>query len=94
MAHLAIPRIDSSVCSLTTASHPFGYRVLVDHALALGRCGFVRVGADEWACGHYDGMKIPTWIVGMPVLFTLWPGPEGAHSSARFECLIEGIQEG
>jgi len=94
VAHLAIPRIDSSVLSLTTVSHPFGFRVLVDHALALGRRGFVHVGADEWASSHYDGMQLPTWIVGMPVLFTLWPGPEGAESSARFECLIEGIQEG
>ena len=29
----------------------------------------------------------------MPVLFTLWPGEKGAESSARFEALIEGIQE-
>jgi hypothetical protein len=92
--HLAIPRIDSSVMSLTNVSHPFGYRTLVSHSLALGRCGFERVGADEWASIHYDGMRIPTWIVGMPVLFTLWPGEHGAESSARFEALIEGIQEG
>lgn len=92
--HLAIPRIDSSVLSLTTVSHPFAYRVFLDHALALGRCGFNRIGADEWASIHYDGMRIPTWIVGMPVLFTLWPGEHGAESSARFEALIEGIQEG
>jgi hypothetical protein len=93
-AHLTIPRIDSSVQSLHTASHPFGYRALVNHSLALGRAGFCRVGADEWAAIHYDGMRIPTWIVGMPVLFTLWPGPDGAESSARFEVLLEGIQEG
>ena len=92
--HLTIPRIDSSVCSLTTASYPFAFRVLIDHSLAMGRCGFERVGADEWASAHYDGMKIPTWIVGMPVLFVLWPGPGGAESSARFEALVEGIQEG
>jgi hypothetical protein len=92
--HLTIPRIDSSVQSLVTASHPFGFRTLVNHSLALGRAGFTRVGADEWACSHYAGMRIATWIVGMPVLFTLWPGPEGAESSARFEALIEGIQEG
>ena len=77
--------------SLITASHPFAFRTLVNHSLALGRAGFTRVGADEWASSHYAGMRIPTWIVGMPVLFTLWPGPE---SSARHEALIEGIQEG
>ena len=91
--HLAIPRVDSSVLSLHTASHPFAYRVLVDRALALGRSGICRIGADEWACAHYSGMTIPTWIVGMPVLFTLWPGRDGAESSARFEALIEGVQE-
>jgi hypothetical protein len=92
--HLAIPRVDSSVLSVHTTSHPFAYRVLVDHALALGRTGICRVGADEWAATHFDGMRIPTWIVGMPILFTLWPGKDGAESSARFEALIEGIQEG
>ncbi|MFB3892769.1 MAG: glycoside hydrolase domain-containing protein [Phycisphaerae bacterium] len=92
--HLTIPRIDSSVQSLHTASHPFAYRVLIDHSLNLGRLGFMRVGADEWAGAHFDGMKIPQWIVGMPVLFMLWPGKDGAESSARFEALIEGIQEG
>ncbi|KPK79160.1 MAG: hypothetical protein AMJ81_13695 [Phycisphaerae bacterium SM23_33] len=91
--HLTIPRIDSSVQSLITASHPFAFRTLVNHSLALGRAGFTRVGADAWASSHYAGMRIPTWIVGMPVLFTLWPGPEGAESSARHEALIEGIQE-
>jgi hypothetical protein len=93
VTHLAFPRVDSSILSLHTASHPFAYRVLVDHALALGRSGICRVGADEWAAIHYDGMRVPTWIVGMPVLFTLWPGRDGAESSARFEALIEGVQE-
>jgi hypothetical protein len=94
VAHLTIPRIDSSVQSLYTASHPFGFRMLVNHSLALGRAGFFRVGADEWAAVHFDGMRVPTWIVGMPVLFLLWPGPDGAESSARFEVLLEAIQEG
>ncbi len=93
-AHLAIPRIDSSVLSLHTASHPFAFRTFTDHALALGRAGISRVGGDGWSGAHYDGMRIPTWIVGMPVLFTLWPGKEGAETSARHEALLEGIQEG
>jgi hypothetical protein len=93
-AHLAIPRIDSSVLSLHTASHPFAFRAFTSHALALGRAGICRVGADEWAAAHYQGMQVPVWIVGMPVLFTLWPGRDGAESSARHEALLEGIQEG
>lgn len=94
VAHLAIPRIDSSVLSLHTTSHPFAFRAFTDHALGLGRAGICRVGTDEWAAAHYDGMNIPIWIVGMPVLFTLWPGPDGAETGARFEMLLEGIQEG
>ena len=93
-AHLAIPRIDSSVLSLCTASRPFAFRVLTSHALGLGRAGISRVGCDAWATAHYDGMRVPIWIVGMPVLFTLWPGPDGAETSARHEALLEGIQEG
>jgi len=93
VTHLAFPRVDSSILSLHTASHPFPYRVLVDHALALGRSGISRIGSDEWAAVHYEGMRVPTWIVGMPVLFTLWPGRDGAEPSARFEALVEGVQE-
>ncbi|MCX7590619.1 MAG: hypothetical protein N2255_03215 [Kiritimatiellae bacterium] len=90
--HLAIPRIDSTILSLHTVSYPFAYRTLVDRAIGLGRQGVGRMGADEWGAIHYDGMVIPQWIVGMPVLFTLWPGRTGAESSARLEAMIEGIQ--
>jgi hypothetical protein len=51
------------------------------------------VGADEWAGVHYDGMAVARWQTGVPVLFTLWPGRDGAEGSARFEALLEGIQE-
>ncbi len=30
----------------------------------------------------------------MPVHALFWPGPAGAETSARFETLLEGIQEG
>jgi len=66
---------------------------MVDRALAQGRTGFTRVGADEWAGIHYDGMDVPRWLTGIPVLFLLWPGPQGAETSVRFEALLEGIQE-
>jgi len=92
-AHLTIPRIDSSVISLSTASHPFAFRMLPGRSLAMGRSGFFKMGADEWATAHWDGMRIPTWVVGQPVLFLLWPGEDGAEPSARFEALVEGIQE-
>jgi hypothetical protein len=59
----------------------------------MGRGGFTRVGADDWAATHYSGMAIPKWLTGMSVLFALWPGKDGAEPSVRFEILKEGIQE-
>jgi hypothetical protein len=91
--HLLNPRAGGTGYAMHTTSYPFAYRVMVDRALAKGWSGFGRVGADDWAATHYDGMAIPRWLTGMPVLFVLWPGPDGATSSARFEALIEGVQE-
>jgi hypothetical protein len=91
--HLLNPRVGGTVFALHTTSYPFAYRVLPDHAVAFGRSGFTRVGADEWAAAHFDGMAIAKWQTGVPVLFVLWPGEAGAETSVRFECLIEGLQE-
>ncbi len=91
--HLANPRVGGTCFALHTTSHPFAYRVMVDRALAMGRNGFSWVGADEWAAIHYDAAEIVRWVTGTPVLFLLWPGEAGAESSARFEALLEGIQE-
>ena len=91
--HLLNPRVGGTVIALHTTSLPFAYRAMVDRALALGRSGFTRVGADEWAGVHYQGMDLPRWLTGIPVLFLLWPGPDGAEPGARFEALLEGVQE-
>jgi hypothetical protein len=91
--HLANPRVGGTCFALHTTSYPFAYRVMGDRALAMGRNGFSWVGADEWAAIHYEAMEPPRWITGTPVLFTLWPGETGAESSARFEALLEGIEE-
>jgi len=93
MIHLLNPRTGGNILAIHTVSHPFAFRALVDHALAHGHSGISRVGADEWAAIHYDGMVAPRWLTGMPVLFLLWPGSEGAESSIRFEALVEGVQE-
>ncbi|KPJ70266.1 MAG: hypothetical protein AMS14_11065 [Planctomycetes bacterium DG_20] len=93
LTHLLNPRVGGTVFALHTTSHPFAYRVLPQRAVAFGRTGFTRVGADEWAGIHYAGMAVPKWLTGIPVLFILWPGQEGAESSVRFECMLEGIQE-
>ncbi len=91
--HLLNPRVGGTVFGMHTTSLPFAYRVMPDHALALGRNGFTRVGADEWAGIHYDGSVIAKWETGIPVLFMLWPGRDGAESSVRFEALAEGLQD-
>jgi hypothetical protein len=91
--HLNNPRAGGTCIALHTVSLPLGYRLLADRCLAMGRSGFTRVGADEWAGVHYQGMTIPRWLTGMPVLFTLWPGKAGAEPSVRFEMMLEGVQE-
>lgn len=91
--HLLNPRVGGTVFGMHTTSLPFAYRVMPDHALAFGRNGFTRVGADEWAGIHYEGCVIGKWETGIPVLFVLWPGKDGAESSVRFEALVEGLQE-
>ena len=91
--HLLNPRVGGTAIALHTTSLPFAYRLLADRAIAMGRSGFTRVGADEWAGVHYSGMAIPKYLTGIGVLFVLWPGPDGAETSARFEALREGIQE-
>jgi hypothetical protein len=91
--HLLNPRVGGTVIGLHTTSLPFAYRLMPDRAIAMGRSGFTRVGADEWAGVHYSGMQIPKWLTGMGVLFVLWPGTDGAQSSARFEAMLEGVQE-
>lgn len=91
--HLVNPRPGGTCIAMHTTSFPWPYRALADRALATGRTGFARIGADEWAAVHYDGMNVPRWLTGIPVLFVLWPGPDGAQSSQRFEALVEGVQE-
>ncbi|HUU42840.1 MAG TPA: hypothetical protein VMX57_03620, partial [Planctomycetota bacterium] len=91
--HLNNPRAGGTCIALHTTSLPWPYRLLADRCIAMGRNGFARVGADDWAAVHYSGMTPPRWLTGMPVLFTLWPGERGAESSVRFETMLEGIQE-
>ena len=91
--HLLNPRPGGTVFAMHTTSYPFAYRVLADRCIAMGRSGFTCVGADDWAATHFSGMAVPRWLTGVPVLFVLWPGKDGAESSVRFEALLEGIQE-
>ncbi len=87
------PRVGGLSLAIDTVSLPVAWRLLPDRALACGHRGFARVGLDDWAAVHFEGMERTNWITGIPVLFTLWPGRDGAESSVRYETLIEGIQE-
>ena len=93
MLHLLSPRTGGNFLAIHTVSYPFVFRALVDRAVAQGHNGISRVGADEWAAIHFDGMVAPRWLTGMPVLFLLWPGRDGAEPGIRFEALVEGTQE-
>ncbi len=89
------PRMGGSVMCLPGNSPPFGFRLAVDRALTVGTRGLGRLGADYWKEAYFDGTRGgEVWLQpGMPVHALFWPGPNGAESSARFEMLLEGLQE-
>jgi hypothetical protein len=84
---LVFPRVLSSAITLYTDSVPFCFRLAPERSVLAGVRGLGRMGADYWA-GIYRGGH-----VGATVTALLSPGPEGAESTARFECLVEGVQE-
>ncbi len=84
---LVFPRVLSSAITLYTDSVPFCFRIAPERAGLAGARGIGRMGADYWA-GVYKGGH-----VGATVTALLGPGPDGAESTARFECLLEGVQE-
>ena len=91
--HVLNPRVDSTCIAIHTISLPYAFRLTPEQALAGGRSGIGRIAADGWAGTYFDGMAPRIWITGLPVLFTHWPGRDGAEPSVRFEMMLEGIQE-
>jgi len=89
------PRGGGSVLCLPGNSPPFGFRLAVDRALTVGTRGVGRLGADYWKEAYFDGTRGGEVYLqpGMPVHALFWPGPAGAESSARFEMMLEGLQE-
>lgn len=87
------PRGLGSVIGVFGYSLPFAYRLLPDRSLVVGTAGFARMGADYWNHIYMEGSR-STWCrPGMPIHSVFYPGKNGANSSARYEALIEGIQE-
>ena len=92
--NLLMPRCLGSVITVDGSSTPFAYRVLADRALHAGFGGIARMGADYFDYAWFAGCKNNDYLgVGRQCTMTLWPGKNGAESSARNEAMLEGIQE-
>ena len=90
--NLWMPRNWNGAAVCYGTSEPFAYRLGIERALVAGMPGAARIGADHWdSTWLHDFPRCP--YAGMSILSVLWPGPDGAESSARFEMLCEGIQE-
>jgi len=89
------PRGGGSVLRLPGNAPAFGFRLAIQRALTAGCRGLGRVGADYWKESYYDGTRGGEVYLqpGMNTHVLLWPGRDGADSSARFEAMIEGLQE-
>jgi len=94
--HLLNPRGGGTVLACGGTSAPATFRLVVDRALVAGCNGIGRIAADYWDNVYFRGCKAWHYLIpGMAVAsYVLWPGPEGAESSQRFEILREGTQEG
>ena len=81
------PRHASEIQAIGRLEPPMVYRWVTENALVNGACGFGRLGADFWPPFEFKCWYHPfdQWL--------LWPGPEGADGTVRFEALREGIQE-
>jgi hypothetical protein len=88
------PRGGGSLIALSGPTLPFNYRLLPDRCIVVGLNGFSRMGADYWANVFLQGLRAEGFLrPGMALSSVLYPGDRGAESCARFEALLEGIQE-
>ncbi|MGA2032745.1 MAG: glycoside hydrolase domain-containing protein [Thermoguttaceae bacterium] len=89
---LAYPRYWGTIIDCSDYSPPFCFRMMTERALASGARGIGRVGTDYWGDVYLRG-HVATYAVGVPNLFLLFPGKDGAETSMRYELLCEGLQE-
>jgi hypothetical protein len=82
----------NTVFCMKGISIPYPYRLVCERATAGGARGIARLGADYWKDAYQDGWR-GGGQVGTSITALFWPGKQGAESSARFEALLEGIQE-
>jgi len=81
------PRSASSTRALMPFDSLWAFRTTMECASVYGARGISRIGADCW-----KPFRFGEWFMPM-VHSVLYPGPNGAESSATFEVLREGIQE-
>ena len=92
--HVYNPRGGGSLICIHGPTLPINYRIISDRAICVGLNGVGRMGADYWAGIYLKGVRQEGFLrPGMPVASVLWPGQKGAESSARFEALLEGVQD-
>jgi len=90
---LCTPRTDCGAIVVNGTSTPWTFRIFAERAIFTGYRGTGRMGGDYWAGSYFDGCKYGGGAPGFSIMKSLWPGPDGAESSARFEAMIEGLQE-
>ena len=87
--HVHNPRSD-----ILAPMRPYAFRLVVPRCIQIGLGGLGRVGADYWAGTYLHATRGAHGMVpGLAVAAVLWPGPDGAESTARYEALVEGLQE-
>ena len=76
------------------AGQPIRWRGIPSVSLHRGYSGVGHLGFDSYDYNYLDGYVGSDWAFpGRPHHMFSWPGPDGAEPSARFEALLEGIQE-
>jgi len=79
---------------LRGAAHPIRWRGIPSVSLHRGYSGLGHIGFDGYDWAYLDGYTGSDWAFpGRPHHMMSWPGPRGAEPSARFEAMLEGIQE-
>jgi len=81
------PRCASAIQAAGVFETPMAMRWMPENCLVNGVSGFGRIGADYW-----PPLVFSNWYAPFQT-YLLYPGPEGAEGSARFEALREGLQE-
>ncbi len=90
---LCTPRTDCGAIVVNGTGTPWAFRIFPERAVFTGYRGTGRMGGDYWAQCYGDGCRYNGGAPGFSIMKCLWPGPDGAESSARLEAMIEGIQE-